>query len=96
MNNVFTTVSAGVTVPGGRGYLDPRLVVNVDSESDQELGLGGQLNAVKSLFAKKSTTKTSVFTLDGRLVKQDINATDALRGLSKGIYVVGKKKILVK
>ena len=96
VNNVFTTVSAGVTVPGGSGYLDPRLVVNVDSESDQELGLGGQLNAVKSLFAKKSTTKTSVFTLDGRLVKQDINATDALRGLSKGIYVVGKKKILVK
>ena len=37
-----------------------------------------------------------VYTLDGRLVKSAQNNADALSGLAKGIYIVNKKKFIVK
>lgn len=40
--------------------------------------------------------EAKVYTLDGRLVKTASNNADALSGLAKGIYVVNKKKIIVK
>lgn len=37
-----------------------------------------------------------VYTLEGRLVRRQVEAGKALQGLEKGIYIVGGKKVLVK
>lgn len=37
-----------------------------------------------------------VYTLDGRLVRTSTKGNDALSGLAKGIYVVNKKKLIIK
>jgi alpha-amylase len=37
-----------------------------------------------------------VYTLDGRLVRTAPKGSDALSGLAKGIYIVNKKKFILK
>ena len=49
---------------------------------------------VKSFVGSDSVVK--VYTLDGRLVKTAPNNADALSGLAKGIYIVNKRKFIVK
>jgi alpha-amylase len=39
---------------------------------------------------------TKVYTLDGRLVRTAPKGSDALSGLAKGIYIVNKKKFILK
>ena len=39
---------------------------------------------------------TKVYTLDGRLVKAAPNNADALSGLAKGIYIINKRKFIMK
>ena len=39
---------------------------------------------------------TKVYTLDGRLVKTAPNNADALSGLAKGIYIINKRKFIMK
>ena len=38
----------------------------------------------------------NVYTTDGVLVKKNVKAVEATKGLKKGVYVVGKNKVLVK
>lgn len=38
----------------------------------------------------------NVYTTTGLLVKKGVNSADALNGLSKGLYIVGGKKVMVK
>lgn len=38
----------------------------------------------------------SVYTIDGVLVRKDVKASEAVKGLNKGIYIVGTKKVLVR
>lgn len=37
-----------------------------------------------------------VYTLDGRVVKKQVQTVDAIKGLSPGLYVIGREKIFVK
>lgn len=37
-----------------------------------------------------------VYTIQGTIVKRQVNRADALEGLSRGLYIVGGKKVLVK
>ena len=38
----------------------------------------------------------NVYTTDGTIVKANVKASDATRGLDKGIYIIGNRKITVK
>ena len=38
----------------------------------------------------------NVFSIDGRLLRSNVQPQEALMGLSKGIYIVGIKKMVVK
>lgn len=60
-----------------------------------------------SIYARKQLTgvagspllaggKVTVYSLDGTLVRRDVPAAEALRGLPRGIYVVGGTKFLVR
>ena len=60
-------------------------------------GLQGQVTAtgIRAIDADVQGM-TKVSTLDGRLVKTAPNNADALSGLAKGIYIVNKRKFIVK
>ena len=38
----------------------------------------------------------TVVSIDGRIVKQNVKASEAIEGLAPGIYLVGNKKVIVK
>ena len=60
-------------------------------------GLQGQVTAtgIRAIDAYVQGM-TKVYTLDGRLVKTAPNNADALSGMAKGIYIVNKRKFIVK
>lgn len=60
-------------------------------------GLQGQVTAtgIRAIDADVQGV-TKVYTLDGRLVKTAPNNADALSGLAKGIYIVNKRKFIVR
>ena len=87
----------------------PAMIIFNDGTSqtgDMEFKNGGYY-VKKGLFDVVGTTGirgveaevqegVTVYTLDGRLVKSARNNADALSGLAKGIYIVNKKKFIVK
>ena len=96
VSNALTATSGNVFISGRSGYLDPKQVVNGEGAADFEISTGDIINAVKNAMAVKTATNSNVYTIDGKLVKRNAKASDALKGLNKGIYIVGKKKISVK
>ena len=96
VSNALTANSGNVFISGRSGYLDPKQVVNGEGAADFEISTGDIINAVKNAMAVKTATNSNVYTIDGKLVKRNAKASDALKGLNKGIYIVGKKKISVK
>ena len=43
-----------------------------------------------------SDSRVDVYTLNGQLVRQNVQASQALKGLKKGMYVIKGNKVLVK
>lgn len=81
-------------------YIDPLMIKNDPEASiDYVLPVNGTLEAptgIRTTEISKSFTSGNVYTLDGVLVKKNVKAANAKDGLAKGIYVIGKKKVLVK
>jgi hypothetical protein len=94
------TTGAKITLGRQNGYIDPTQVTPVEGDIDAVIefvgtkgeGHNGALDGVKSvkvtINAKDGSKK--VYTLDGKYIGED------LKNLSKGIYIVGKKKVAVK
>ena len=51
--------------------------------------------AIQSIKASENTS-VMVYTLDGRLLRTAKNSSDALNGLAKGVYIINKKKFILK
>lgn len=45
---------------------------------------------------KDEPEHTHVYSIDGRLIRENVKTADALNGLPKGIYIVNKKKVIVR
>ena len=86
-----------VTVTAHSGYIMPNLIVAQEGEPDVVISTfeGGILNSIKKAVSKLNTT-VNVYTVDGALVKRNVKASDAKKGLKKGLYIIGKEKVLVK
>ena len=54
------------------------------------------LNGIKNAEILAIKQFVNVYTTDGVLVKKNVKAVEATKGLKKGVYVVGKNKVLVK
>ena len=52
-------------------------------------------DAIKDIEAEDGST-VDVYTLDGVLLRAKADATKATEGLAKGVYIVGKKKVIVR
>ena len=91
------TEAAATSIIGQRGYIDPAKVQTREGNTDRVLVLeGGLINGAKPIVAGKATENINVYTIDGKLLKRNVKATDASKGLKKGIYIMGKQKIAVK
>ena len=95
MLNVAT--DAGYTIPGRSGYIDVTKVKDLGGPIDKTITINGIINDIKNVeIVDNENEIVDVYTIDGVLIKRNIKAAEATRNLTKGIYIVGKKKVLVK
>ena len=95
MLNVAT--DAGYTIPGRSGYIDVTKVKDLGGPIDKTITINGIINDIKNVEIVETENEiVDVYTIDGVLIKRNIKAAEATRNLTKGIYIVGKKKVLVK
>ena len=97
--NLVATGSADTKVAAQTGYIDA-LSVNETAEADVEVleipvANGEVLNSIKEAVLNANST-VNVYTVDGVLVKKGVKANNAAQSLSKGVYIIGKNKVLVK
>ncbi|MBQ2398940.1 MAG: hypothetical protein II308_02585, partial [Muribaculaceae bacterium] len=53
-------------------------------------------SSVDGINAEDLDKIVNVVSIDGRIVKQNVKASEAIEGLTPGIYLVGNKKVIVK
>lgn len=69
------------------GYLEP------EYRTPDEIAAG--TDAIKDINASDESV-VDVYTIDGVLLRSKIDAAKATEGLAKGVYVVGKKKVVIR
>ena len=86
-----------------RAVLVPWLVENL-ADSDPNISVdkivyvkgNGMLNGVNEVIVEDQAEKVDVYSIDGVLLRRNVARAAATNGLAKGIYIVGKEKVLVK
>ena len=90
---------AGTTIGVQRATLIPWLVKELpDARVDKIIYVkgNGMLNDIKDVVIEDQKEKVNVYSIDGVLIRRNVARAGATDGLAKGIYIVGKKKVLVK
>ncbi len=82
-------------INGLSGYINPTLIEPQEGETDLQIVINGKIDAIKSIETVKGAN-VNVYTVDGKLVKRNVSSSEATKGLKKGLYIVGKKKVAVK
>ena len=82
---------------GQRGYINASKIVNNEELStDFVLYVDGDIvNGINNAVVSTSN-RVNVYTTDGVLVKKNVKTANAKDGLKKGVYIIGKDKVLVK
>jgi hypothetical protein len=77
-----------LNVSGGAGEIVVKKAMMVTREQEQK-----RMAAVKSYQAATGSELKDIYSLDGRLVKAQAKDTN---GLTKGVYIIDGKKVVVK
>ena len=93
--------AAGTGINLWSGVLCPWLVeelIEPDVEADKIIYVkgNGMLNDIKDVVIEDQKEKVDVYSTDGVLIRRNVARANATDGLAKGIYIVGKQKVLVK
>ena len=97
-NSVLNVCSdSPVFIAGRGGYIDATKVQNLGGTPDKVIGIDGIINNIgKVEITDSADAPVNVYTIDGILLKRNVKASEATRNLPKGVYIVGKEKVLVK
>lgn len=97
-NEVKVTTAEAVNIIGSRGYIDPSKVVPQSGNSDRVIVIKGLMEGIKDLSVDSVDEQVlvNVYTINGLLVKKNVKAAEASKGLQKGLYIIGKKKVAVR
>ena len=90
---------ANTTIGYQRAVLIPWLVEQVpDAQVDKIVYVkgNGMLNGINEVIVEDQAEKVDVYSIDGVLIRRNVARANATDGLAKGIYIVGKEKVLVK
>ena len=98
LNSVLNVATdAGYSIAGRGGYIDVTKVEDLGGSIDKTITINGIINDIKNVEIVETENEiVDVYTIDGVLLKRNVKASEATKNLSKGIYIVGKKKVLVK
>ena len=89
--------SSAVFVPGRSGYIDVARVQDLGGSIDKTISINGVINNIANVeISAGDNASVDVYTVDGVLLKRNVKVAEATKNLPKGIYIVGKKKVLVK
>ena len=94
---------ANTTIGYQRAVLVPWLVENL-ADSDPNISVdkivyvkgNGMLNGINETVIEDPKEIVDVYSTDGVLIRRNVARINATNGLAKGIYIVGKQKVLVK
>ena len=90
---------ANTTIGYQRAVLIPWLVEQVpDAQVDKIVYVkgNGMLNGINEVIVEDQAEKVDIYSIDGVLIRRNVARANATDGLAKGIYIVGKDKVLVK
>lgn len=90
--------SGAVGISGHSGYINlGNITNNASAATDLTIVSDNRLTGVGNILTNETLQKgnVNVYTPDGKLVRRGVNIGQATRGLSRGIYIVGKKKVAV-
>ena len=89
--------SSAVFVPGRSGYIDVARVQDLGGSIDKTISINGVINNIANVeISAGDNASVDVYSVDGVLLKRNAKVAEATKNLPKGIYIVGKKKVLVK
>lgn len=85
--SAFATATANASIPAFRAYIDGAVgsgtfTITINDDLTGVVGADADLNA-----------KVDVYSVDGKLVRQGVEAITALQGLESGIYIINGKTI---
>lgn len=99
-NALLQPISGSVTLTRQTGYINLNDIVDTSDQYNPSdvtpIPVNGSIVGIGKTTLSKANEPVNVYTIDGVLVKKNVKAANATQGLSKGIYVVGKEKVLVK
>lgn len=88
------------TVIPQRAYVNVNAITDEpETEASRIIPVAGNVQVIPvGISGTKSVTpaRVDVYTLDGVAVRRSVKAATATKGLSRGVYIVGKRKVLVK
>ena len=90
---------AGQQLGYQRAHIAPWLVKELEGEQVDKIIYvkgAGILNGVANIKIEDAKEIVNVYSVDGILVRRNVKRENAVNGLAKGIYIVGKEKVLVK
>ena len=94
-NGTIVTTNAGQVIAANSAYLATE--VATEETGDINLPIDGTINSINSISLDSTMpAQVDVYTLTGVKVRSNVNAGGATRGLNKGLYIIGGKKIFVK
>ena len=99
LNDSVVDEPAGILIGYNRATIVPWLVEEVpDAQVDMIVYVqgAGMLNDIKDVVIEDQKEKVDVYSIDGVLIRRNVARANATNGLAKGIYIVGKQKVLVK
>lgn len=88
--------SANEQLGWNTAYIDPALVKNADQPGELVVKINGNLSTnIQEAINDAQTGPVNVYSIDGVLIKKNVKASEAIKGLAKGIYIVGNQKIAI-